>query len=37
MAFADVFLGLTVIFIAIGITAIIAKRPAPASQLAADH
>jgi MFS transporter, DHA2 family, multidrug resistance protein len=37
MAFADVFLGLTVIFIGIGVTAIIAKRPAQASQLAADH
>jgi MFS transporter, DHA2 family, multidrug resistance protein len=37
MAFADVFLGLTVIFIGIGVTAIIAKRPAEASQLTADH
>jgi MFS transporter, DHA2 family, multidrug resistance protein len=37
MAFADVFLGLTVIFIAIGVTAIIAKRPAQAPQLAGDH
>jgi MFS transporter, DHA2 family, multidrug resistance protein len=37
MAFADVFLGLTVIFVGIGITAIIAKRPAQAPQLAGDH
>ena len=37
MAFADVFLGLTVIFIGIGITAVIAKRPAQAAQLAGDH
>ena len=37
MAFADVFLGLTVIFIAIGITAVIAKRPAQSAQLAGDH
>jgi hypothetical protein len=37
MAFADVFLGLTVIFIGIGITAVIAKRPAQAPQLAGDH
>jgi MFS transporter, DHA2 family, multidrug resistance protein len=37
MAFADVFLGLTVIFIGIGITAVIAKRPAQTPQLAGDH
>lgn len=37
MAFADVFLGLTVIFIGIGVTAIIAKRPAQAPQFAGDH
>lgn len=37
MAFADVFLGLTVIFVAMGIASVIAKRPAQAPGLAGDH
>jgi len=37
MAFADVFLGLTVLFVGLGVTAIVMKRPAPAPAPVNDH